>query len=66
MLSIDARPRTSIDIHQSKLIDRNSKASIDDAYRVNRVLQCREDSNSQGVHSKGFRILIDCREDPKL
>ncbi|KAF2609019.1 hypothetical protein F2Q68_00044346 [Brassica cretica] len=52
MVSIEARPRTSIDIHQSILIDMNSRASIDDAYRVNRVLQCHEDSNSQGVRSK--------------
>ncbi|KAF2558691.1 hypothetical protein F2Q68_00015289 [Brassica cretica] len=39
MVSIDARPRPSIDIHQSKSIDRNSRASIDDAYGVNRILK---------------------------
>ncbi|KAF3489942.1 hypothetical protein F2Q69_00052886 [Brassica cretica] len=52
MVSIDARPRPSIDIQQSKSIDRNSIASIDDAYGVNHVLQHREDSNSRGVRSK--------------
>ncbi|KAF3584820.1 hypothetical protein F2Q69_00029069 [Brassica cretica] len=52
MVSIDARPRPLIDIHQSKSIDRNSRASIDDAYGVNRVLKRREDSNSRGVRSK--------------
>ncbi|KAF2602034.1 hypothetical protein F2Q70_00025874 [Brassica cretica] len=52
MVSIDARSRTSIDIHQSISIDRTSRALIDDAYGVNRVLQCRKDSNSRGVRSK--------------
>ncbi|KAF2570171.1 hypothetical protein F2Q70_00004159 [Brassica cretica] len=51
LVSINVRPRTSIDIHQTKSIDRNSRISIDDTYGVNRVLQCREDSNSRGVHN---------------
>ncbi|KAF2616750.1 hypothetical protein F2Q68_00039299 [Brassica cretica] len=29
-----------------------SKASIDDTYGVNRILQCREDRDSRGVRSK--------------
>ncbi|KAF3557425.1 hypothetical protein F2Q69_00012995 [Brassica cretica] len=37
MVSIDARPCTSIDGPQSKSIDMNSRASIDDAYGVNRA-----------------------------
>ncbi|KAF3582859.1 hypothetical protein DY000_02030967 [Brassica cretica] len=44
IVSIDARPRTSIDIHQSISIDRTSRASIDDTYGVNHVLQCPDNS----------------------
>ncbi|KAF2617418.1 hypothetical protein F2Q68_00039050 [Brassica cretica] len=51
-VSIDAGLRTSIDIHQSKLIDRLSIASIDDTYGVDRILQFREDYDSRGVRSK--------------
>ncbi|KAF3555769.1 hypothetical protein F2Q69_00013640 [Brassica cretica] len=52
LVSIDARLRTSIDGFQSKSIDRLSRSSIDDTYRFNRILQCREDSDSRGVCSK--------------
>ncbi|KAF3557281.1 hypothetical protein F2Q69_00012623 [Brassica cretica] len=38
--------------HRSTYTSPNSRASIDDAYGVSRILQCREDSNSRGVHSK--------------
>ncbi|KAF3599268.1 hypothetical protein F2Q69_00037157 [Brassica cretica] len=46
LVLIDARLRTSIDGPKSKSIDRISIASIDDTYGVNRILQCREDSDS--------------------
>ncbi|KAF3504552.1 hypothetical protein F2Q69_00041729 [Brassica cretica] len=65
MVSIDARPRTSIDIDQSKSIDRYSRASIDDAYRVNRVLQCLEDSNSRGMPEINVARLNALRPKPK-
>ncbi|KAF3515541.1 hypothetical protein DY000_02062186 [Brassica cretica] len=43
LVSIDTELRISIDIIQSKSINRLSRASIDDTYGVNRILQCRED-----------------------
>ncbi|KAF3523804.1 hypothetical protein F2Q69_00047521 [Brassica cretica] len=33
-------------------IARTSLPSIDNTFRINRILQCREDSNSRGVRSK--------------
>ncbi|KAF3559015.1 hypothetical protein F2Q69_00013118 [Brassica cretica] len=51
MVSIDTNHRASTDIHQSKSIDRSTRASIDNTYGINRVLQCREDSNSRGVQA---------------
>ncbi|KAF2587187.1 hypothetical protein F2Q70_00035926 [Brassica cretica] len=39
LVLIDAGIRTSINELQSKLIDRLSRASIDDTYGVNRILQ---------------------------
>ncbi|KAF2592801.1 hypothetical protein F2Q70_00043407 [Brassica cretica] len=38
LVSIDTIHRASIDIHQLKSIDRSTRASIDNAYVVNRVL----------------------------
>ncbi|KAF2588336.1 hypothetical protein F2Q70_00038659 [Brassica cretica] len=52
LVSIDAELRTSIDGLQSKSIDRLSRASVDDIYGVDRILQCHEDHDSQGVRSK--------------
>ena len=60
LVLIDTNHRASIDIHQSKSIDRSTRASIDmstrasidNAYGINRVLQCRKDSNSREVRSK--------------
>ncbi|KAF2571871.1 hypothetical protein F2Q70_00002806 [Brassica cretica] len=52
LVSIDTSHRASINIHQLKLIDKSTRASIDNAYGVNRVLQCREDSNSREVRNK--------------
>ncbi|KAF3511063.1 hypothetical protein F2Q69_00006507 [Brassica cretica] len=62
---IDAQG-AAIPERQSKSLDGLSRASIDDTYGVNRILQCREDSDSRGVRSKtptstqpclSFRIL---------
>ncbi|KAF2568272.1 hypothetical protein F2Q68_00025365 [Brassica cretica] len=63
MVSIDARPRTSIDIHQSKSIDRNSRALIDDTYGVNRVLQCQSsiDRHSEAAIDRQHPAPIDRR-----
>ncbi|KAF3563586.1 hypothetical protein DY000_02015955 [Brassica cretica] len=44
--------RASIEINPPRSIDRSTIASIDNAYGVNRVLQCREDSISRGVRSE--------------
>ncbi|KAF2611787.1 hypothetical protein F2Q70_00010574 [Brassica cretica] len=52
LVSIDTNHRASIDIHPSRSIDRCTIESIDNAYGVNHVLQCREDSISRGVRSK--------------
>ncbi|KAF2619878.1 hypothetical protein F2Q68_00039091 [Brassica cretica] len=41
LVSIDARLRTSIDVSQSKSIDRISRASTDDTNVVIRILQCQ-------------------------
>ena len=51
LVSIDARLRTSINVSQSKSIDRISRASTDNISGFD-LLQCREDSDSRGVHSK--------------
>ena len=34
------------------MIDSHSRASIDETYGVDRILQCREDHDSRGVRSK--------------
>ncbi|KAF3585229.1 hypothetical protein F2Q69_00029339 [Brassica cretica] len=52
LVSIDARLRTSIDVSQSKSIDRISRVSTEDTNGVNRILQCREDPDSRGVRSE--------------
>ncbi|KAF3593363.1 hypothetical protein DY000_02020585 [Brassica cretica] len=52
LVSIDAKPRTSVDRSHPKPIDILSWTSIDNTYGVNRILQCREDHDSQGVRSK--------------
>ncbi|KAF2573762.1 hypothetical protein F2Q70_00004017 [Brassica cretica] len=44
--------RASIEINPPRSIDRSTIASIENAYGVNRVLQCREDSISRGVRSE--------------
>ncbi|KAF3589237.1 hypothetical protein F2Q69_00030230 [Brassica cretica] len=52
LVSIDTRYRTSIDIPQHKSVDRNSRTSIDNAYGVNRILQCREDLTHEEFAAK--------------
>ncbi|KAF3561411.1 hypothetical protein DY000_02013588 [Brassica cretica] len=51
LVSIDTSHRASIDIHQSKSIDRNTRASIDNTYGVNRILQCLTSIDTQKLIS---------------
>ncbi|KAF3537745.1 hypothetical protein F2Q69_00023534 [Brassica cretica] len=52
LVSINAKPRTSIDRGHPKLIDVLSWISIDNTYVIIRILQSREDHDSRGVRSK--------------
>ncbi|KAF2554077.1 hypothetical protein F2Q68_00034664 [Brassica cretica] len=52
LVSIDAKPRTSVGRSHPKLIDILSWRSIDNTYGVNCILQCREDHDSREFRSK--------------
>ncbi|KAF2582499.1 hypothetical protein F2Q68_00005057 [Brassica cretica] len=52
LVSIDAKPRTSIDRGLPKSIDVLSWTSLDNTYGINRILKSREDHDSRGVRSK--------------
>ncbi|KAF3513284.1 hypothetical protein F2Q69_00009409 [Brassica cretica] len=52
LVSIDAKPQTSVDRSHPKAIDILLWTSIDNIYVVNHFLQCREDHDSRGVRSK--------------
>ncbi|KAF3560594.1 hypothetical protein DY000_02012460 [Brassica cretica] len=52
LVSIDAKPRTSLDRGHPKSIDVLSWTSLDNTYGINRILQSREDHDSQGVRNK--------------
>ncbi|KAF3513375.1 hypothetical protein F2Q69_00005035 [Brassica cretica] len=47
LVSIDTNHRALIDKHQPKSIDRSTRASIDNVYGVNRVLQCQANIDRQ-------------------
>ncbi|KAF3596184.1 hypothetical protein DY000_02020303 [Brassica cretica] len=52
LVSIDAKPRTSLDRGHPKSIDVLSCTSLDNTYGINRILQSCEDHDSRGVRSK--------------
>ncbi|KAF3541684.1 hypothetical protein F2Q69_00021942 [Brassica cretica] len=52
LVSIDAKPRTSIDRGHPTSIDVLSWISIDNIYGINRILQSRYDHGPRGVRSK--------------
>ncbi|KAF2559604.1 hypothetical protein F2Q68_00015611 [Brassica cretica] len=65
LVLIDVGLQTSIDGLQSKPIDRLSRASNNHTYRVNRILQCREDPDSRGKPKIDVARLNALRPQPK-
>ncbi|KAF2599458.1 hypothetical protein F2Q68_00010003 [Brassica cretica] len=72
LVSIDAKPRTSIDRSHPTSIDVLSKISIDNTYGINRILQSCYDHDSRGVRSKTptsaspVYVNIDRHSDPTI